>query len=286
MEFIETVELKIFSAEVRPEHFDAWRTYLNEAKWGWLIIEPAIASLAVDSNVLEVGAGSQALTAQVASRGMKVTAIEPSSVGFSIMKTLGDKVHALSSESGIQYEIIDTTGEQFDQVEKFDFAFSINVMEHVRDINAVLDNVMESLKIGGTYQFICPNYLFPFEPHFNFPTLVNKRLTDLFIRKFAVKLSNASDPEGLWSSLNWISVRQINKWAKNTEGISVQFSNRALEMYASRAISDQVFIDRHKFISRVFKNLHPIMSLVIRKTPKVMSPFIDVTLTRVSHPIH
>lgn len=280
MELIETVELKILSDEATSENFYSWKTYLNEAKWGWLIIKPAIASLAVDSRVLEVGAGSQALTAQVASRGMSVTAIEPSSVGFSIMKTLGEKVRALSYEAGIQYEIIDTTGEQFDEVEKFDFAFSINVMEHVLDIYSVLDNVMLSLKIGGSYQFICPNYLFPFEPHFNIPTLINKRLTDVFIRKFAIRMSKASDPEGLWSSLNWISVRQINKWSKNNECVTVQFGNRALEMYASRAITDQIFIDRHKFIARVFKGLHPIMLLVIRKSPKVMSPFIDVTITK------
>jgi len=280
MEFIETVELKIFSEDATSETFDAWKTYLNEAKWGWLVIEPAITSLADNSSVLEVGAGSQALTAQVASRGMAVTAIEPSSVGFSIMKTLGEKVHELSYEAGIQYEIIDTTGEQFDEVEKFDFAFSINVMEHVQDVNAVLDNVVASLRIGGRYQFICPNYLFPFEPHFSVPTLINKRLTNLFIRKVAIRLSKATDPEGLWSSLNWISIRQIKKWAKDNQGISVDFSNRSLEMYASRAITDQIFIDRHKFIARVFKGLGPIMFLVIRRSPKVMSPFIDVTITK------
>lgn len=280
MNLIESLEFEILSDESDPELVNAWRTYLNEAKWGWLVIEPAINSLAVDSTVLEVGAGSQALTAQVASKGIKVTALEPSSIGFSIMKTLGEKVQSLSHNAGIHYNIIDTTGEQFDESEKFDFAFSINVMEHVHDICAVLDNVLASLKVGGKYQFICPNYLFPFEPHFSVPTLINQRLTNMFVRKIAIRFSKASDPEGLWSSLNWISVRQIRKWAKNTEHVSVEFSNRALEMYAARASLDQIFMERHEFIARAFKALNPIMLLVIRRSPKVMSPFIDVTITK------
>ena len=280
MNLIESFEFQIFSEEMDPETLHASKTYLNEAKWGWLIIAPEVNLLPVDSTVLEVGAGSQALTAQVASQNLRVTALEPSSVGFSIMKTLGEKVFELANDAGIHYNIVDTTGEQFEQVEEFDFAFSINVMEHVGDINSVLDNVVSSLKVGGKYQFICPNYRFPFEPHFNVPTLVNKRLTDLLIRRTAIKHSKAIDPEGLWSSLNWISIPHIKRWAKNTENVSVEFSNRALEMYAARSRSDAIFIERHKFISKAFSALYPLMLIVIRNMPISLSPFIDVKIVK------
>ena len=125
MNLIESFEFQIFSEEMDPETLHASKTYLNEAKWGWLIIAPEVNLLPVDSTVLEVGAGSQALTAQVASQNLRVTALEPSSVGFSIMKTLGEKVFELANDAGIHYNIVDTTGEQFEQVEEFDFAFSI-----------------------------------------------------------------------------------------------------------------------------------------------------------------
>eukprot|EP00494_Astrolonche_serrata_P011852 UN11950 len=56
-------------------------------------------------------------------------------------------------------------------------------MEHVDDVDQVIRNVADSLRHGGTYRFTCPNYFFPYEPHFNIPTLLSKNLTEKLLPK-------------------------------------------------------------------------------------------------------
>ena len=282
MEFIQKVVDELDSFEFDPKYIESWNTYLNEAKWGWDFISPSINSLPAGSHVFELGAGPQALAAQVASQDMIVTAIEPSGSGFSIMADLGEKVNALAAKSNITYTVIDVTGEEYVNSNFFDFAYSVNVMEHVSEIDCVLDNVLYSLKPGGVYQFVCPNYAFPFEPHFNFPTLVHKGLTDMVIRKKALKASKVSDPEGLWSSLNWITQRKVKKWAKEKDNVSVVFSNRALQMYISRAQKDPIFVQRHRILSQISMKISPLLLAISKLVPKSISPFIDVKITKLS----
>ncbi len=282
MDFIQKIIEDLDSHEFAPKYIESWNTYLNEAKWGWDFISPSISALPAGSRVFELGAGPQALAAQVASQEMIVTAIEPSGSGFSIMAELGEKVNALAAKSNITYTVIDATGEEYVNCNFFDFAYSINVMEHVSDINSVLDNVLSSLNVGGAYQFVCPNYAFPFEPHFNFPTLVHKGLTDMVIRKKAIKTSTVSDAEGLWSSLNWITQRKVKKWAKEKDNVSVVFSHRALQMYISRAQNDPIFVQRHKILSQMSMKISPLLLAISKLVPKSISPFIDVRITKLS----
>lgn len=282
MDFIKKLGNNLESLDLDPDYIESMNTYLNEANWGWDFISPSINSLPAGSRVFELGAGPQALAAQVAAQGMKVTAIEPSGSGFSIMADLGDKVESLAIKSDIEYTFITATGEEYSNVDFFDFAYSINVMEHVADITKVLDNVLASLKVGGIYQFLCPNYDFPFEPHFSLPTLVHKGLTDRVIRKKALKASKVSDAEGLWSSLNWITQRKVKKWAKGKDNVSVVFSNRALQMYISRAQNDPIFVQRHRVLSQISVKLHPLLLAVSKFVPKSISPFVDVKITKIS----
>jgi 2-polyprenyl-3-methyl-5-hydroxy-6-metoxy-1,4-benzoquinol methylase len=278
VDFIQKVVDELLALDLDPKYTETWETYINEAKWGWNLISPSVKLLPTGSQIFEVGAGPQALSAQVAAQGMTVTAIEPSGSGFSIMAELGKNVRSIATKSGVTYNLIETTGEEFFQSDAFEFAFSINVMEHVENTTAVLDNVLASLKVGGIYHFVCPNYAFPFEPHFNIPTLVNKRLTDKFLRKYAVNSSRAVDPAGLWSSLNWISVRKVKKWARNQNNLSIEFSNRALEMYLTRAYTDPIFVERHRILSRFV----PKYRILSRFVPKSVSPFIDVKIKKLS----
>ncbi len=281
-DFIQKIVDDLDSGALDSDDIASWRTYINEAKWGWDLISASVNSLPTGSKIYEVGAGPQALSAQVASQDMFVTAIEPSGSGFSIMAELGEKVQTLANESKITYTVIDATGEEYVNNEFFDFAFSINVMEHVVDVNSVLDNVLASLKLGASYEFVCPNYAFPFEPHFNFPTLIHKGLTDKLIRNSAIKASKASDPEGLWNSLNWITQRQVRLWAKKRNNVSIAFSNRALQMYLTRAQNDPIFVERHKVISAVSMKINPLLLVISKFVPKSISPFIDVKITKLS----
>jgi SAM-dependent methyltransferase len=282
VDFIKKLVDELGSSNLDANDIESWKTYVNEAKWGWDLISPSVMSLPTGSQIYELGAGPQALSAQVAAQGMVVTAIEPSGSGFSIMAALGERVRKLASKSEITYTIIDAAGEDYVRKESFDFAFSVNVMEHVVDISSVLDNVLASLKTGATYQFVCPNYAFPFEPHFSFPTLIHKGLTDKLISKSAIKASKASDPQGLWNSLNWITHRKVKKWAKDNDNVSITFSNRALQMYVTRAQNDPIFVQRHRALSQIAMMINPLLLVISQVTPKSISPFIDVKITKLN----
>jgi len=60
-----------------------------------------------------------------------------------------------------------TTLENFTTDTKFDFIFSMNVLEHTDDIKQHIISCMNLLKNEDSLLLIqCPNYTFPFEPHF------------------------------------------------------------------------------------------------------------------------
>jgi 2-polyprenyl-3-methyl-5-hydroxy-6-metoxy-1,4-benzoquinol methylase len=283
MNFLEKLE-----ATYSKDNLDAnlripWETYLGEAKWGWYLISDEIEILERNSKVLEIGAGPQMLSSQVASKGMKLTSIEPASQGFSVMESLGRVVSNFSLLEQVSYEFLSTTGENFHRINEFDFAFSINVMEHVNEIDEVLTNVFDSLKPGGRYHFICPNYAFPYEPHFNSITLVNKRLTDALVKSRMIGKSKHQDPAGLWNSLNWISHRSVVNWASSQSDCELVFSRRALKQYITRAIEDKVFQFRHPLLSKLTRVLRPLVFLGLAITPMRFLPILDVAIVKSFH---
>jgi len=283
MDFLEQLSLEVDPDALPNSLQAAWNTYLSEAKWGWYLISAEIDGFKDDSKILEIGAGPQILSAQVASKGLKLTSIEPASQGFSVMESLGEIVRSFSSNEQISYEFFRTTGENFFRQNEFDYAFSINVMEHVSEIDSVLTNVFISLKPGGRYHFICPNYAFPYEPHFNSMTFVNKRLTDALVRPKVVRKSKHHDPLGLWNSLNWISHRSIANWASSQSDCEVVFSRRALKLYITRAIEDEVFQDRHPLLSKLTRALRPVVFSGLSITPMRFLPILDVSIIKKVH---
>ena len=64
--------------------------------------------------------------------------------------------------------VFTTTLENFKTDEKYDFIFSMNVLEHTKDINLHIKSCLKLLKDENSILFIqCPNYSFPFEAHFH-----------------------------------------------------------------------------------------------------------------------
>lgn len=282
MTFIEKIVLADVVGQHELDILPSWETYTNEARWGWNLIHEDVQNLAIKSKILEVGSGPNILAAQVASMGMNVTAIEPSGQGFSFMSLFGRRVSEYAMDHSVVFKTLSIAGEDFIELEKFDYVYSINVMEHVSDVEKVLDNVLTALKLNATYHFVCPNYGFPFEPHFNVPTFLNKRLTDTLLRKFAIARSDTPDAVELWSSLNWITVHKLRKWAKNKLNVSVELSNNALKAYILRAASDGLFQDRHPRLTQFSKLMEPVLLAIAKFLPRRISPFIDIKITKIS----
>ena len=155
-------------------------------------------------------------------------------------------------------------------------------MEHVSDVGLVLERVHAALKHGASYRFICPNYAFPYEPHFNMPTLGNKVLTGWIMRRRIENSLEIQDPDGTWNSLNWISVARVKRVCRKRMGIDVCFDAKIFECYLDRALHDPLFQARRGgLLSKILQVLHTIGVLkLMRIIPLRWLPIMDCTLMK------
>jgi hypothetical protein len=66
---------------------------------------------------------------------------------------------------------------------------------------------------------LCPNYGFPYEPHFKIPIIFNKNLTYKLFKNHILKFEEnmASGTFGLWNSLNFVKKKEVRKFFNQTE---------------------------------------------------------------------
>jgi SAM-dependent methyltransferase len=256
--------------------------YVGEARFGRQYIKEDLIRLSPGATVLEVGAGSMLLSCQLVREGFRVTALEPIGTGFSHFKRLRDLILQRAGTLGCVPQILDQTVETLTERNLFDYAFSINVMEHVEDVVLSISNVGASLKPGATYRFTCPNYLFPYEPHFNIPTFFSKRLTERLLGGRIFRNKNVPDPEGTWKSLNWIDVIQVRQGIKRLPELRVAFNRDLLIATLERVAFDKEFAMRRSkwmravILAFVWLRLHYLVVVL----PAMVQPIIDCVITR------
>ena len=257
-------------------------TYIAEARHGRNYVDKYLTTLPRGAKILEVGAGSLLLSCQLVREGYAVTAIEPVGEGFSHFNQMQELVRQAAALEGCLPVVLDQPAEKLDTQSHFDFAFSINVMEHVDDVQKVIACVFRSLKPNASYIFTCPNYHFPYEPHFDMPTLFYKQLTAWFFRARIEHKENMPDPWGTWNSLNWINVPMICGAAKKLEDVHIRFNKGLLVSTFERVGYDQQFTQRRSPLMRavipilVRLKLHKLLGLI----PATFQPIIDCKLTK------
>jgi 2-polyprenyl-6-hydroxyphenyl methylase / 3-demethylubiquinone-9 3-methyltransferase len=97
--------------------------------------------------VLDLGCGGGFMSEALAARGAIVTAIDPAAGAISIAKR-----HAAAQGLGIKYVV--ATGESVPlEDQSMDCVVCVDVLEHVADLNIVLDEVKRVLKPGGMFLF-------------------------------------------------------------------------------------------------------------------------------------
>ena len=117
--------------------------------------------LTKNKKILEIGGGLHLLASYLHNLNYNITSLEPG--GFAdyidnLRKQIIDKS---------DLKIFTTTLEKFKTKKKFDFIFSMNVLEHTDNIKEHIRCCIKLLKDENSLLFIqCPNYAFPFEPHF------------------------------------------------------------------------------------------------------------------------
>lgn len=285
--------IEVWLAEVRaqfteeaPDLLPLFDIYCAEALFGRRYIASDLDHLPDGARILEVGAGSFLLSCQLKREGFSVVALEPTGDGFSHFNRMRQIVLKTAQSLGCQPSILDMPAERLADQDWFDYAFSVNVMEHVNDVALVLKNVGRSLVIGASYRFTCPNYFFPYEPHFNIPTFFSKRLTAYLLGRQIFGSNRVTDPAGTWQSLNWINVLHVSRCVRQLPDLKLTFDRSILTSTLDRMVSDSGFAGRRSPLMR--RLLGGLVSLrihnLLRYVPVTMQPLMDCRIKKVISP--
>jgi SAM-dependent methyltransferase len=271
----------------RPELLNLFETYHHEALAARKFLDSDLQSLDPESKILEIGGGIMLLAAQLAAEGFKVTSVEPIGLGFGDIDYLKGIVDENCTASQLPLSTDSRRIEEFKSNHKFDYAFSINVMEHLIDPYRTLADIFEVLSTSGRYRFFCPNYDFPYEPHFS-KWMLKRRNRAFYLPKSSALDSriDLTDSEGLYDSLNFITV---SKLINNLQAgqIDLLFNRKAFLEIVNRSLTDFGLGSRHPRLVRLvkFANLLGFLK-VAEKFPVKLQPVMDVTAIRSLHELN
>jgi 2-polyprenyl-3-methyl-5-hydroxy-6-metoxy-1,4-benzoquinol methylase len=256
---------------------DALNLYMNEAKYFYSVIEHEIDGPPM--NIYEIGSGIGLLSRLIAERGHNVIATDPSSSGFTVIRKLHDIIEKCFETDLPQPKFYELPAQELSKNlvggATFEYIFCANVVEHVQDQKEFFDSIIPKLKVNGVFRFICPNYWFPYEPHFGFLSLPSKTITRFIQRK---KIENSNIAE-VYNDLSFPNIFKLNKILNGYE-VTTRYENFATINYINRAIKDEFFSLRKKRLSNLVRLFSKPLLAVVDKLPKSILPTIDCYVTR------
>lgn len=264
----------------KPDLLEAFYTYENESRFARKLIDNNLQNLSKDSELMEVGAGSLSLATQLASEGYKITAIEPAARGFSTIEYILQKYLEQAKNENISFIFINKEVEFCDFDHRFEFIYSINVMEHLGDPYKVIIDLCQNLTNSGKYQFYCPNYSFPYEPHFK-KFIFRYKNGNFFLTKQRVKniISKNPNHEDILNSLNYITYTKIFESVKNSDLLLVP-NKFTIKNLINRAIDDQLLSARHSVLSKIVKLFSRVKLIkILNFIPVEYAPVIDAEIS-------
>jgi SAM-dependent methyltransferase len=269
-------------AAERPELIDLFLTYQNEAIAAREFLESNLSKLNSGAQILEVGGGILALAVQLASEGFTVTTVEPVGEGFTGISYIMKVFSEIAQSENLKFNLIESPIEDFECDHKFDFIFSINVMEHLKDPYSVLIQMSSALEFGGKYRFFCPNYDFPYEPHFG-KWIFSRKNTAFHLKP---KIANESkidliDSNGLYLSINYLTQRKIKSFLTKHKLVFQSNTNAFYEILI-RSLRDSGLQERHRVLYKTVLIINQIGLLrLARLFPVNFQPIIDMTILKV-----
>jgi hypothetical protein len=229
-----------------------------------------------DKKILEVGGGIHLLTSFL-HQDYDITSIEPGGfAGFTdelrnkILDQQKLKVHTI-------------TIEKFSTDANFDFIFSMNVLEHADDFKQHIISCMNLLKDEYSLLFVqCPNYTFPFEPHFYkwfIPFFPNFTFATVR-RKKLIKELGKDRYENILNNLNFdCTYRNLQKLP-----LPIKFTHPLQDIF-KRLDNDFTFRQRlcNNFIVKIcyqLINFLRIKKLLIFFFPKFLCPYLIMEIRK------
>jgi SAM-dependent methyltransferase len=265
----------------KPELLSLFIMYQNEAIEARKLLHENLLHIGQNARVLEVGGGILALAVQLASEGYRITTVEPVGDGFTGISWIMDKFSLIAKRENLTINLLQSQIENCTFEEEFTFIFSINVMEHLSNPYSVLVQLSQLLENNGFYRFICPNYDFPYEPHFG--KWLCRRDHGSFIlepSRINSNLLSESESIGLYKSLNYITLRKIQKHSRQHQ-LEIIPNKNALHALLIRSMGDQQLRNRHPALGRLISVFFTKKTLTIIKFfPSFIQPTMDVTIKR------
>ena len=230
------------------------------------------------SSVLEIGSGTGILLNELKENfpDIQFSGIDPNISGFHNLKTIISKLN----EDGYNIKVESTGVEKYSSDKKFDLIFSINVFEHVEDQVQYLLKTHELLNKNGLNVILCPNYDFPYEPHFVIPIIINKKITKFIFNSKIENFEKKENEHGLWDGLSFLGRKKIEKILKN-HNYTYFLDDTIKARMLNRLNSDRAFKKRQgiagtlakilrflmidKLIFNILRVPFPYMKLIIKK---------------------
>lgn len=249
----------------------ALRTYFGEAVFFERVLSSQVAKLTPGSTIVDIGSGIGLLSHLLSAHGARVIIFEPEAAGFGRMRQLFELV---SSAWRGPAPTLETHWEPFSPVplkgRSLDMVYALNVIEHVPHPASMVAEATALLSPGGVGRFVCPNYLFPYEPHYGIPTLWSKRVTHVALGKVIEKKAL-----GLWEDLSWPTSGGLSR-ALTDLGVEHHFSRDVFDAYLQR-LRDPYFLERKGWAFRALARMEPVIRRSTGLIPRRALPITDLT---------
>jgi len=261
----------------KPELLGLFLTYQNEAIEARKFLHESLLKLDNQADILEVGGGILALSIQLASEGFHITTVEPIGEGFTGISYIIEIFLEISRNENLRFELIRHPIEVCEFKSDFDFIFSINVLEHLKNPYSVLVQLVGILKDDASCRIVCPNYDFPYEPHFQ--RWMYQRKNSAFylpLSKAKSSIIEISEWHGVYASLNFITLKKLENFLLQNN-LRYLVNNRALQNIVTRGAFDQELKNRHKLLAKGIRVLMKLKLIgIIGLLPERSWPIIDI----------
>ena len=159
------------------------------------------------NSILEIGCGTSILINEISKYFPEKNffGLDPHESGFSGYEQISKKISTKKNLS-----LFHESFKDFNPKSTFDFIFSFNVFEHVQNQNEYIKKTNDLLSSKGQNLILCPNYDFPYEPHFIIPIIYNKEITYKIFKKKIISHEEKTGELGLWDGLNFCSKKKLN----------------------------------------------------------------------------
>ena len=240
-------------------------------------------NLSKDIKILEVGGGLHFLSTFLYQNGYNVISLEPG--GFSTyINIMRNNVLKIASNKNIN--IVTTNLEKFSDEnfnKKFDLIFSINVLEHSKDIKLHIEKCLNILsEKKGLLSIRCPNYFFPFDSHFYkfFIPFFPKFTFEKLLKKNLIERIGSERYFELLNNINFnCDYRKIKKF-----GFNIKFLNPLKDIFdrieIDKSFKKRLFTNKFIKISYSILNLLKLKKIMIKIFPISLNPYLIMEIRR------